>query len=311
MTMSVRIRIGFLSTLYHTSHLVRQGRLIEKRLGVESEWRLYGTGPAIVEAFAKEEIDLGYLGLPPTMIGIVAGVPLVCIAGGHVEGTLVIGGRALRSLEESGTLEEFLVQFEGLRVGIPSQGSIHDVIFRHLLERHKIAGVEIVHYSWADLILHGLRKGDVHAAVGTPPLAVLCEKELGMRVVAGPQGLWPFNPSYGIVASRRTVDETAPGILEDFLRIHEECCNLLRERPDKAARTVSLALPGVDEAFVRRTLEVSPRYCASLPGSYVRSCLDFGPVMARLGYLVRQPEEREVFDFRFIRKVHPEGHHYS
>lgn len=309
--MTGRIRIGFLSTLYHTSHLIRQDSLIEKRLGIQSLWRLYGTGPALVEAFRRQEIDLAFIGLPPAMIGISAGVPLVCIGGGHVEGTLVVGGASFRSLEESRNLGDFLVQFQGLKVGIPSRGSIHDVIFRHLLERQRIAGVDIVNYSWADLILHGLRKGEVEAAVGTPPLAVLCEKEFGMRVLAGPQGLWPFNPSYGIVANRRVWEGEASEILEGFLEIHEECCNLLRECPAEAARAVSLALPGVEEGFILRTLEVSPRYCASLPDSYVRSCLEFGPVLVRMGYMERLLAEDEVFDVRLVRKVHPGAHHYG
>jgi len=309
--MSGRLRIGFLSTLYHTSHLIRQDSLIEKKLGVQSLWRLYGTGPAMVEAFRRQEIDLAFIGLPPAMIGISTGVPLVCIGGGHVEGTLIVGGPSFRSLEESRSLGDFLVQFQGLKVGIPSRGSIHDVIFRHLLERQQVAGVKIVNYSWADLILHGLRKKEVDAAVGTPPLAVLCEKEFGMRVLAGPQGLWPFNPSYGIVATRRALEDEASEILEGFLEVHEECCNLLRECPGEAARTVSLALPGVEEAFVLRTLEVSPRYCASLPGSYVRSCLEFGPVLARMGYMERLPAESEIFDLRLISKVHPGAHHYG
>lgn len=309
--MTGRIRIGFLSTLYHTSHLIRQDSLIEKKLGIQSLWRLYGTGPALVEAFRRKEIDLAFIGLPPAMIGISAGVPLVCIGGGHVEGTLVVGGASFRSLEESRNLCDFLVQFQGLKVGIPSRGSIHDVIFRHLLERQRIAGVDIVNYSWADLILHGLRKGEVEAAVGTPPLAVLCEKEFGMRVLAGPQGLWPFNPSYGIVATRRVWEGEASEILEGFLEIHEECCNLLRECPAEAARAVSLALPGVEEGFILRTLEVSPRYCASLPDSYVRSCLEFGPVLVRMGYMERLLAEDEVFDVRLVRKVHPGAHHYG
>lgn len=309
--MTGRIRIGFLSTLYHTSHLIRQDSLLEKRLGVRSLWRLYGTGPAIVEAFRRQEIDLAFIGLPPAMIGISAGVPLVCIGGGHVEGTLVVGGPSIRSLKESGSLGDFLAQFQGLKVGIPSRGSIHDVMFRHLLEAQRIAGVDIVNYSWADLILHGLRKGEVDAAVGTPPLAVLCEKEFGMRFLAGPRGLWPFNPSYGIVATRRALEEEPSEILEGFLQIHEECCNLLRECPGKAARTVSLALPGVEEGFVLRTLEVSPRYCASLPDSYVRSCLEFGPVLVRMGYMERLPAEGEIFDLRLIGKVHPGAHHYG
>ena len=81
--------IGYLSTMYHTSHLIRAQGWIEKELKLFPEWVLFPTGPAMVEAFAAGSIDLGYIGLPPAMIGIDKGVPLVCIAGGHVEGTVM------------------------------------------------------------------------------------------------------------------------------------------------------------------------------------------------------------------------------
>lgn len=308
--MGSTLRIGFLSTLYHSSHLLRQARSVERELRLDCNWRLYGTGPEMMEAFGHGDLDLGYVGLPPAVIGISSGIPVVCVGGGHVEGTVMLGPAEFRDLETCGGFEAFLGQFHGLRIGVPGKGSIHDVIFRDLLGRHPGAEVEIVNYSWADLIPRGLRKGEIHGAVGTPPLAVLCERRLGTRILVPPGEFWPFNPSYGIVAGREWISGQSGQLLEDFLRVNEEACNLIREDPKEAARSTVLALPGLDETFVQRVYGISPHYCASLPEAYVRATLEFLPVLARLGYLREPPPANEIFELRYIEAVHPGPHHY-
>ena len=55
------------------------------------KWSLFPTGPAMMKAFESKEIDLGYIGLPPVMIGISKGIKIKCVAGGHVEGTVMVG----------------------------------------------------------------------------------------------------------------------------------------------------------------------------------------------------------------------------
>ncbi len=307
--MAVSLRIGYLSTLYHTSHLLRVLGWLEEELGLACEWTLFGTGPEMVRAFGAGALDAGYVGLPPAMIGMARGVPLVCVGGGHVEGTVMVAGPAFRTLEETGSMAAFLLQFPSRRVGIPSAGSIHDVIFRALLREHGVAGVTVVNFPWADLIPLSLRRGEIEAAVGTPPLAVLCERECGTRVVIPPEKLHPFNPSYGIVVRRGMLEEGE--ILEGMLRLHEKACNLIRHRPGEAARATAEALPGLDEAFVREVYAVSPKYCASLPEAYVRATLDFLPVLREMGYLERPPRAGEIFERSFIEKVHPDPHHYS
>jgi len=303
------LSIGYLSTLYHTSHVLRQTGWAEAELGVAFRWRLFGTGPEMVRAFEAGVLDLGYLGLPPVLIGLSRGIPLVCVGGGHVEGTVMVAGPKVRSLEEAGGVLPFLQQFAGGRVGVPASGSIHDVIFRSLLDAHPVSGVERVHFAWADLIPYALGKGELSVAVGTPPLAVLCEQECGARVVTRPHELWPFNPSYGIVV-RRDLLGRAGSLLKGFLGLHERACNLIRLVPDEAARVTAQALPGVEEAFAMRVYALSPRYCASLPDAYVRSALGFVPVMRSLGYLSRDVAQEELFDTELIREVHPEPPHY-
>jgi NitT/TauT family transport system substrate-binding protein len=307
--MTSPLRIGYLSTLYHTSHILRQLGWVEQALAVECSWLLFGSGPEMVHAFERQEIDLGYMGLPPAMIGMARGIPLVCVGGGHVEGTVMVAGRSFRGLSETDGPAVFLHQFRKRRVGIPAAGSIHDVVFRALLAEHSIADVQIVNTPWADLIPYALKRGEVEAAVGTPPLAVLCERECGTRTVLPPDALWPFNPSCGIVVRRELLGDRDR--IEAFLGLHEKACNLIRGSPERAARLTAAALPGLDESFVREVYPVSPNYCASLPRAYVESALRFLPVMNQLGYLSGSPGPEAVFESALIEKVHPDPHHYS
>ncbi len=303
-----RLRIGYLSTMYHTSHILKHNKWVEEYISLEGCWNLFGTGPSMVEAFAADELDIGYIGLPPAMIGIGRGLPLVCIAGGHAEGTVMIarkGYRTARQDEETGTL---LQQFRRKSLGAPSVGSIHDVIARYLISRSGFDDIAVKNYPWADLIPDAIEDGEIEGAFGTPPLAVLAGTWYGHEVVMSPGRLWPFNPSYGIVVRREMFNEEK--VLEKFLVIHEKACNLIVRQPDEAARAVAGEVQVVEPDFVKKVFNVSPRYCAFLPPEYIDATMRFLPALRQMGYLDRDLAVDEVFDLSLIKKIHPEGHHY-
>ncbi len=302
------VRIGFLSTLYHTSHIIREQKWIEHELGVRVVWSLYGTGPEMVAAFKRGELDIGFMGLPPAMIGIDAGAPIICVGGGHIEGTVIVGPSGSLSTQDDVSFAEVMSGFEGSRVGIPAAGSIHDVIFRDLVIRHSLHTVQVVNFDWADLIPHAVHKGEIDFAVGTPALGVLCQRECNMRVVVPAGALWPFNPSYGILVTREVQEQRS--FVEGFLLLHERACNLMREDPHQAAQLTVKALPWVEEDFVLDVYRVSPRYCASLPKEYLDATMAFVPVLKGLGYLRGWLTVPEVFDTRCTERAHPGPHHY-
>ncbi len=281
------------------------------RLGCQVEWRLFGTGPAIVMAFEKGELDLAYIGLPPAIIGIVHGVEIVCIAGGHMEGTVISAKKSYRGSPEITDLGDVLRQFAGQRIGVPGTGSIHDVIIRECLEKSGLErDIDIVNFSWADRVLEAVVKDEVAAAVGTPALAVAVCRYAGGKILYPPSGLWPNNPSYGILAAKNFLAGNEE-IAEKFLVLHEEAAAFLRDRPAEAARLISKYVGFVDEEFVLETLKVSPKYCAQVPEEYISSTMDFAGVLKRLGYISRRPERDEIFDLSLIRKTHPEKDHYN
>ncbi len=302
------IRIGHLSTVYHTALVIMGAQWIEKKMNLRPLWSLFGGGPSIVQALAEKELDLGYVGLPPVIAGIDKGVPIKCIAGGHIEGTVFLARGGFKSLDEQkGDLKATLKQFMGRKVGSPPKGSIHDVIIRDLIKKTGLKDIEVKNFEWGDFIPGAMEDGEIDAAVGTPALAVAARQTA--KIIVPPGRLWPNNPSYGIVASCELIEDS-PDLIEEFLKLHEDATNLIRMHPEKGAKIVSQTMGVVDEEFILQVYGISPKYCASLSHEFVSSTLKFIPVLKELKYITRYLTEEEIFDRRFIDKVHPGEPHY-
>jgi NitT/TauT family transport system substrate-binding protein len=304
------IRIGHLSTFYHTAILLQAQGIADQRLGEGIEWRLFGTGPSIVQAFEQGELDLAYIGLPPAIIGMARGVEIVCVSGGHMEGTVMAGRKQWTPLSGSTGIGALLQQFRGRKVGVPGRGSIHDIIARDLLQQHGLVRhIEIKNFPWADLVSEAVVKDEVAAAFGTPALAVAIMQYADGQVLCPASRLWPNNPSYGIVVDRGFLAQR-PDLVEAFLRMHEDAAEFLRQDPSAAADQISRYVAIVDSSFVRQTLALSPRYCSQLSEEFMDSTMRFVPVLQQLGAIKASIGRERIFSLELIRKVHPEGDHY-
>lgn len=300
-------RIGHLSTFYHTAYILMGTDLLSQR-GISAEWELFPSGPDIINAMKKGAVDLAYIGLPPVIIGIDKGLPLVCIAGGHIEGTIMIGSRHIRPLDSFPGIKSFIQQFEGKAIGSPPKGSIHDIIIRDLIAGDYPGSIEVINYPWADFIPDALERGEISAAVGTPALAVAAEWYGNSHLLIKPTEIWPYNPSYGIITTREGLSE--PGPLIGFLTAHEQACEMIRHNPEECAKIITNVTGIVEEAFLMDVFQVSPHYCAALPERYIRSTMEFVHTLYHLGITTRERERHEVFDTSLISLVHPGPDHY-
>lgn len=304
------MKIGYLSTIYHSSLIIKN--LYNEIGGEKIDWKLFATGPAIIEDFSSGEIDLGYIGLPPVMIGINNGLDLKCIAGGHVEGTVMVAQDNYQTVHPGKNLDEkdlnnIISQFEGKKIGVPSRGCIHDVIIREVAANHDI---QIKNYPWADLIPYALEEGEIDAGVGTPAMAVTASSIASAQVVIAPEYLWPYNPSYGIVMREDILNEKLE-FVEEFLKIHEETCNMNRAFPEKSSKIASSELDLENNSFALETFKISPKYCASLPDEYIDSTMKFLPLLKDLEYLDSDLKVKDIFDKDLIDEIHTEPPHYE
>lgn len=306
----MKLRIGYLSTFYHTSILMIARRTLQHAIGIEVDWNLYGTGPAIVHAFENNEVDIAYIGLPPAIIGICRGVNIICIAGGHIDGTVLSGKSRFRPFPEIGDLDQILRQFSGHTIGVPGNGSIHDVIISEYLKTFALdAEIKLQNFGWADQVLEAFCKDQISAAVGTPALAVAIQRFAGGKVLYPPARLWPNNPSYGIVADKSFLDKER-ALIERFLVLHEESEFFLRNNTADASHIIADLVGVIDQEFIFETLALSPKYCASLTEEYISSTMAFVPVLKRLGYINRNITADEIFDRSLIDRIHIENDHY-
>ncbi len=303
----MNLRIGHLSTFYHTSILM----MARDTMGAGVEWKLFGTGPAIVHAFERNEIDLAYIGLPPAIIGIAGGVNIKCIAGGHVEGTVICGAGRFRGQPELNDLALILGHFAGHNIGVPGKGSIHDVILTECISMYQPdRDIRIINYKWADQVLEAMHRGEISAAFGTPALAVAVMRYTDGKILCPPSRLYPDNPSYGILVKSELL-HTKRDDIEQFLALHEETTSFLRKKPGKAAKIISDYVGIVDESFIMDTLKVSPKYCSALTAGYISSTMGFVKILKRLGYIEHEISSGEIFDTSLIQKIHPGKDHYS
>ncbi|ADE36230.1 ABC transporter substrate-binding protein [Methanohalophilus mahii] len=297
------LNIGHLSTMYHTSFILMNTDWL-KKANIEANWSLFGGGPAIVQAFERGEVDLGYIGLPPVMIGIDRGVAIKCIAGGHVEGTVMIANSEFKSLDQCGSNPSlFFEQFKGLTIACPPDGSIHDVIIRNCIKKSGFEGkITVKNYEWADMIPEAMADGEIQVAVGTPSLAVAAKRFCNAKTVISPDRLWPDNPSYGIIASADVI-ENFPELVLDFIKIHDKGCKFIRKNPGNAARIVAEKVGVVDADFVQEMYEISPKYFAGISYKYIESTMKFNPTLHELGFISQPLEEKDIFDMRFVNQL--------
>jgi NitT/TauT family transport system substrate-binding protein len=307
------IRIGHLSTAYHTNFILMGDDKLERDLEIKVKWSLFGTGPLMVEAFKKGELDIGYMGLPPAIIGIDNHVPIKCVAGGHVEGTIMIGKQIHKPISQlDDNIYETLLQFKGASVGTPSVGSIHDAILNYYLEKYNLKNdIEVRNYKQAEFIAIDMQKGILEGGVGTPALAVFAKTILNSHLLIPAHYLLANNPSYGIFFHESLIEKD-PELVLTFLQNHKRASFLLRESQDKAAEIISRTFTILNnhEQYVKAVLEISPKYCIALSEGYLKSTEGFVNTMHRLGYIKKNLTRDKIFNFEFVNEVHPETAHY-
>jgi len=285
---------------------------LEKDFNKELRWKLFGTGPAMIKAFQNKKLDIGYMGLPPAIIGIDKEVSIKCVAGGHVEGTIMIANKGYKTMASlDNDISEVFSQFKGHAIGVPSKGSIHDVILNFYLKKYGLINeIEVKHYKQAEFIAIDMKKGILEGGVGTPALAVFSSTIFDSHLIIPPECLWKDNPSYGIFFHEDII-ENEPEIVMKFLHHNKEASLILRESPSKAANIISKTFEILTEKYVSDVLKISPKYCIALSDGYIKSTMEFVRTLKDLGYIKKALKIKDIFDLAFVKKVHPEPEHYS
>jgi NitT/TauT family transport system substrate-binding protein len=228
------VRLGYFANLTHAQALIGLANgEFQRQLGSEVKLapKLFGSGPAAIEALLAGEVDLTYVGPAPAINGFVRseGKALRVIAGA------VQGGAVL--VRRSDVVLKHTEAFAGKRFASPQIGNTQDISLRTYLAemgqltKEKGGSVEVLPLANSDILTLFLRKELDGAWVPEPWGAILVHRAQGV-IVFEERDLWPDRKfaTTLLVASQRFL-ETRPEWVRRFLIAHVVLTRWIQEHP--------------------------------------------------------------------------------
>jgi len=248
------LRLGYFSNVTHAQALVglANGEFV-KQLGTDVKFvpKLFGSGPAAIEALLADEVDMTYVGPSPAINGFIRsdGKALRVIAGA-VQGGAVFVRRSDVVLNQK-------VDFSGRRFASPQIGNTQDISLRTFLAqmghltKERGGTVEVLPMANADILTLFLRKELDGAWVPEPWGAILVHRAQGV-ILVDERDLWPDGKfaTTLLVASQKFL-EARPEWAQRIMNVHVELTRWIQDH----RQDVGTILNGEIAKYTRKRLD--------------------------------------------------------
>jgi len=268
--------------------------------GVAIEGVDFNDGPAIIDAMASNQVDIGLIGIAPVAIWQSKGFPLKVVAGANG------GGHVLITRDDSGI--NTLKDLKGKKVAVPKPGSVTDSLFRAQILINEAGlnpekDVELIQGIGApDMPTALFATKSVDAAIFWEPfLARAQSKFKNVKILYDASAEWikkhpggAYYPVNVVIAKQSLIDER-PEDLRKFLAAYKETVDFINNEPDKANDLIAAELK-LDKALV-----VSARsridYTWQVDQDAALQTLEWS---RQVGYIKQIPSKEKLFDLRFL-----------
>ena len=226
------LRLGYFANVTHAQALVGLANgEFKKQLGAEVKLapKLFGSGPAAIEALLADEIDLTYVGPSPAINGFIRseGKALRVIAGAVQGGAVFV--------RRSDVVLNHKEDFPGKRFASPQIGNTQDISLRTYLAqmghltKERGGSVEVLPMANADVLTLFLRKELDAAWVPEPWGAILVHRAQGV-ILVDERDLWPDGKfaTTLLVASQKLL-ETRPEWVQRMVNAHVDLTRWIQE----------------------------------------------------------------------------------
>jgi len=235
------LRLGYFANITHAQALLGLANgEFEKQLGPEVKFvpKLFGSGPAAIEALLADEVDMTYVGPSPAINGFIRSEgKALRVIGGAVQGGAVFVRRSDVVLDRNHKAD-----FSGKRFASPQIGNTQDISLRTYLAqmghlaKERGGTVEVLPMANADILTLFLRKELDGAWVPEPWGAILVHRAQGV-ILVDERDLWPDGKfaTTLLVASQKLL-ETRPEWVQRMMNAHVKLTRWIQEhRQDMGA----------------------------------------------------------------------------
>ncbi|MCR4403115.1 MAG: ABC transporter substrate-binding protein [Firmicutes bacterium] len=194
------IRIAGQFGLVYAPLMIAQKNKIFEKYGLKPIWREYGSGAAVREALVSGEVDVGFMGIPPFLIGWDKGCPWKAAIGFCVVPVgLVTNNPSIKSLKDFRPTD---------KIAVPSPGSVQHILLAMQAEKELGSATafekNIVAMPHPDAAAALLSKKGIVAHFTTPPYMFEELNQPGMHLVVDDVACFglPFSFNVGVATTR-------------------------------------------------------------------------------------------------------------
>jgi NitT/TauT family transport system substrate-binding protein len=287
-----KLRLGYLrSDLHQLAAWVALDKGFFRDEGLEVEVAgIFNAGAEEMSAFASKSLDVGYLGMAPSVTGVAnraASVKAAALANAEGSAIVVKAGSPARTLKD----------LAGKTVAIPGYGNVQDFLLRRALDA---AGLDAKALTIIVIkppeMLPALETGQIDAFIAWEPFATKAVTKGAGRVLLRSSEIWKDHPCC-VVAFEDAVAKGRPAVLQAFLKAHARATAFILANTDEAVR-IGVKYTGMDEATVRAALG-NITYRAELERAPI---LEYASYLTRLGYIKETDPEALLREY-----VEPSG----
>jgi len=277
---------------YAPVQIMKEKNLLEKYLpGVEISWKQLGTGPAIRDAMVTGQVDVGFMGISPFLIGWDKGAEWkIATAAGSQPLALVTYKDNIKKVSDFSSTD---------RIATPAVASIQQMLLSMTAEKElgnpRALDNLMVSITHPDAVTSLLGKKDVTAHFSSPPYIFqeLADQDVH-QVLNGEEAFGgEFTFIFGVATNK--FHDTNPPAYAAFVAAFNEAISFINNNPQEAAKILA-PVNQLSEAETYKSLTWNgTNYCSTPSG-----IIGLAEFMKTSGYISKVPSNLSEIAFENV-----------
>lgn len=286
-----KIKIAGQFGLVYAPLMVAKSQKIFEKYGLEPIWLEYGSGGAIREALISGEADVGFMGIPPFLIGWDKGCPWKIATGFVVVPIgLVTYDSNLKSLQDFKPED---------KIAVPSPGSIQHILLAMAAEAElgspSALDNNIVAMPHPDACAALISKRGIKAHFTTPPYLFEELSEPGFHLIIDDIAIFGHPFSFNVGLASEKFHDSKPIAYSIFVNAISEAMAWINSNKQQAAELLAPEFKLSPEKTLSYLEWEGMNYTTAPYG-----LMGFAEFMKKAGYISKTPQNLEEIAFENI-----------
>jgi NitT/TauT family transport system substrate-binding protein len=222
-----------------------------EQVDADIDGREFTDGPAIVQAFGGDELDIAMFGIVPSMIVIDRGIPAKVTAANIKEPMAIMAHEDFQAMWEEHGADAFDVWAEetgqAFSFGTFPQGSVPDVLLRYWLGEvvgvDPAAAADIIEINGANAVWQAIANGEIEGSSIMEPVPTIAREEDSQVSIFRTAGeVMPGQPAAVTLMTDEVRESEVAG---QFLEQHVRATEFIEDNPEDTAEVVEAGI-GMD-----------------------------------------------------------------